>query len=112
MQMSALNFADFKHHLDQSIHMLTSSGEIVTTCCILVKHHVAFPTEIGRIFTPFTPATVDGEDGNDVLYRTYTNKLCDLDPIPTILVKACLESLVGPITNAMSTSLRFGTFPV
>ena len=39
-------------------------------------------------------------------------KLCDLDPIPTRLLKSCIDSLLLPITKLINLSLSSGTFPV
>ena len=39
------------------------------------------------------------------------NKSCDLDPIPTPLVKSCIDILITPITSIVNLSLLEGTFP-
>ena len=39
------------------------------------------------------------------------SKSCDLDPLPTILLKACLEVLIKPITDIINASLCSGLFP-
>ena len=39
------------------------------------------------------------------------SKSCDLDPIPTILLKACLDVLIKPITDIINASLCYGFFP-
>ena len=39
------------------------------------------------------------------------NKSCDLDPLPTTLLKACLDTLIYPITNIVNASLCSGLFP-
>ena len=38
------------------------------------------------------------------------NKSCDLDPIPTTFSKACLDTLLYPITNSVNASLCSGLF--
>ena len=38
------------------------------------------------------------------------SKSCDLDPIPTILLKACLDVLIKPITDIINASLCYGFF--
>ena len=38
-------------------------------------------------------------------------KSCDLDPIPTRLLKSCIDSLLPPITKLINLSLSSGTFP-
>ena len=39
------------------------------------------------------------------------SKSCDLDPLPTILLKACLDVLIIPITDIINASLCCGLFP-
>ena len=39
------------------------------------------------------------------------SKSCDLDPLPTILLKACLDVLLKPITDVINASLCSGLFP-
>ena len=33
---------------------------------------------------------------------SFPNKSCDLDPLPTTLLKACLDTLLYPITNIIN----------
>ena len=40
-----------------------------------------------------------------------SNSSCDLDPIPTKLLKLCLDPLLGPITRIVNMSLGSGVFP-
>ena len=42
---------------------------------------------------------------------SYPNKSCDLDPLPTTLLKACLHTLIKPITDIIDASLCSGLFP-
>ena len=39
-------------------------------------------------------------------------KSCDLDPIPTNILKALLDILIKPITTIITLSLESGTFPL
>ena len=39
------------------------------------------------------------------------SKTCDLDPIPTELLKSCLDVLLVPITQTVNLSLISGVFP-
>ena len=39
------------------------------------------------------------------------SKSCDLDPLPTILLKACLDLLIKPITDIINASLCSDLFP-
>ena len=45
------------------------------------------------------------------ILKLSTTKSCNLDPIPTALVKECADILVTPITNIINYSLREGSFP-
>ena len=51
------------------------------------------------------------EDDILKILKSSTTKSCDLDPIPTALVKECADILVTPITNIINYSLREGSFP-
>ena len=39
------------------------------------------------------------------------SKCCDLDPLPTVLLKACLDVLIKPITDIINASLCSVLFP-
>ena len=45
------------------------------------------------------------------ILKSSTTKSCNLDTIPTALVKECADILVTPITNIINYSLREGSFP-
>ena len=65
------------------------------------------PPQINSPLAAFTPATV-GEVRKIIM--SSPNKSCDLDPLPTTLLKACLHSLINPITNIINASPRSGKF--
>ena len=56
-------------------------------------------------FEPATPADVRN------IIMSSPSKSCDLDPLPTILLKACLDVLIKPITYIINASLCSGLFP-
>src|SRR6218665_2920293 len=60
-------------------------------------------------FNLFEPAT-EAEITN--LIHASQNKQCDLDPIPTSLLKECADLLVPTITKIINLSLSTGTFPI
>src|SRR6218665_1034541 len=60
-------------------------------------------------FNLFEPAT---EAEITTLIHASQNKQCDLDPIPTSLLKECADLLVPTITNIINLSLSTGTFPM
>ena len=45
------------------------------------------------------------------LIKTAPAKSCDLDPIPTQLLKSCIDVLLTPITHLINLSLAEGIFP-
>ena len=66
------------------------------------------PPLINSPLAAFTHATV--EEVRKIIMSS-PNKSCDLDPLHTTLLKACLDSLVNPITNIINTSLCSGMLP-
>ena len=42
---------------------------------------------------------------------SYPNKCCDLNPLPTVLLKACTDSLLGMITSLVNVSVRTRILP-
>ena len=68
---------------------------------------VDFP-QVNSQLVSFEPATVD--EVRKIIMSS-PNKSCALDPFPTILLKACLDTLIGPITNIINASLCSGCFP-
>ena len=40
-----------------------------------------------------------------------SNGTCNIDPIPTTLLKSCIDSLIVPITIIVNKSLKEGVFP-
>ena len=51
------------------------------------------------------------EDDVRVLIANSRSTSCCLDPIPTHLLKSCIESLISVITNVINSSLESGIFP-
>ena len=45
-----------------------------------------------------------------VIIMSSPNKSCELDPLPTILLKSCLDTLLKPITDIINASLCSGLF--
>src|SRR6218665_2377383 len=60
-------------------------------------------------FNLFEPAT---EAEIITLIHASQNKQCDLNPIPTSLLKECADLLVPTITKIINLSLLTGTFPI
>ena len=66
------------------------------------------PPPISSLLSSFTPATA--EEVRQIIMSS-PNKFCDLDPMPTVLLKACIDTLLGTITNIVNMSLRTSIFP-
>ena len=66
------------------------------------------PPEIKCHLTCFEPAT--SEEVRKLILTSPT-KTCALDPIPTSLLKSCVDVLLTPITNIVNLSLKLGSFP-
>jgi len=45
------------------------------------------------------------------LFKRSYNALCAVDPMPTCLVKDCLDVLMNPTTNIANNSLSLGVLP-
>ena len=56
-------------------------------------------------FEPFTETDIRQ------LLKKSSNAFCAVDPMPTWLVKDCLDVLINPITNIVNKSLSLGVFP-
>lgn len=63
---------------------------------------------ISKQLCTFTPVS---EEEVRRIIMTAPSKSCGLDPIPTILLKACIDVLVTPITSIVNLSLSDGIFP-
>ena len=59
-------------------------------------------------FSSFAPVTI--EDVSNLLSQSPDTN-CDLDPIPTSLLKQCSHALLPTITNIINLSLSTGVFP-
>ena len=68
--------------------------------------HADFP-QLNFQLASFAPATTT--EVRKIIMSS-PSKSCDLDPIPTILLKACLEVLIKPITDITNASLCYGFF--
>ena len=51
------------------------------------------------------------EDEIKKLILSSSSKSCDLDPIPTSVLKNCLDIIVTPITDIITISMDLNTFP-
>ena len=68
---------------------------------------VTRPNPTKNTLSSFTP--VSEEDLLKIL-KSSLSKLCDLEPIPTSLVKECADILINPITKIVNYSIKEGSF--
>ena len=61
--------------------------------------------------TPFTNFEPISSEGIKKLVLNAPNKTCDNDPIPTKIVKDCINELLPTISNMVNLSLSSGHFP-
>ena len=61
--------------------------------------------------TPFTNFEPILSEGIKKLVPNAPNKTCDNDPIPTKIVKDCINELLPTISNMVNLSLSSGHFP-
>src|SRR6188768_860423 len=86
--------------------------KITKLCSAFTSSHNVSPHTDPPIIPPrlssFSPASTD-EVKTAILKSS--NASCDLDIIPTFLLKSCLDSLLLPITNIINLALLEGIFP-
>ena len=70
--------------------------------------HKCKKTEIGSKMNVFERAS---EDEIKKLILSSSSKSCDLVPIPTSVLKNCLDLLITPITDIINISMETSTFP-
>ena len=92
----------FSSHFKDKISVIQSSFTGHTPDTI----HADFP-QLKFQLASFEPATTT--EVRKIIMSS-PSKSCDLDRIPTILLKACLDVLIKPITDIINASLCYGVF--
>ena len=69
---------------------------------------ITLKTEIKSQINVFERAS---EDEIKKLIMSSSSKSCDLDPIPTSVLKNCPDKLITPITDIINISMESSTFP-
>ena len=72
-----------------------------------IPSSITRPNSTTNTLSSFTP--VSEEDLLKIL-KSSLSKSCDLDPIPTSLVKECADILITPITKIVNYSVKKGSF--
>jgi hypothetical protein len=89
------------------------SDKIHTLHTSILSNHTSTSPHLPPPFTPpslssFTPVSID--DVSSLLSQCPDTN-CDLDPIPTSLLKQCSHVLLPTITNIINLSISTGVFP-
>ena len=87
----------FSSHFHNKISLIRSAFPYHT----LNRVQVDYP-QIHSLLASFTPAIVDEVS---TIIMSSPNKSCDLDPLPTTLLKACLDTILYPIANIVNASI-------
>ena len=89
--------------------------KIANICTDLIQNHQHLPLYVER---PAPPGTQNLSDFQPVtlpklqnISQSTPNKNCDLDPVPTSLLKQILPSVIALIADIINSSLRVGIFP-
>jgi len=88
----------------------------ITKLCSVLPSPASVPTHVLHPPPPFPPPPLlnlspASQDEVRRVILSSSNSTCPLDPIPTKLIKSCLDSLLAPITTLINLSLSEGTFP-
>ena len=80
---------------------------LISTCIshLMLKDHPLQSHRISAIFQPVTLPKLHK------IIQSTPNKNCDLDPVPTSLLKQILPSIIPLVADIINSSLRVGIFP-
>ena len=95
------SFASF---FSDKIHKLRS---LISSSSDTFSPHIP-PPSVPPDMSTFNPATIDEESS---LLSHSPDTFCDLDPIPTSILKQCKSVLLPTITNIINLSLATSVFP-
>ena len=93
----------FSSHFNDKIILIHSAFPDHTFSTV----NVASP-RVNYLLVSFEPATADEVKK---IIMSSPNKSCELDPLPSVLLKSCLDTLLKPITDIINASLCSGLFP-
>ena len=72
------------------------------------SHDFPEPPHVENIMNQFAPTTTS--EVRTIILKS-TNASCDLDPLPTRLLKQCIDDLIVPITAIINLSMQEGVVP-
>ena len=93
----------FSTHFKDKISLIRSAFPDHTLSTVNVDSPL-----VNTFLVSFEPATADEVKK---IIMSSPNKSCYLDPLPTVLLKSCLDTLLKPITDIINASLCSGLFP-
>ena len=116
------------HYYENMVSTNSATPKQLWECINKISHRRPAPASvIQSTFTGHTPDTVHADSPQlnfqlasfepatttemRKIIMSSPSKSCDLDPVPTILLKACLDVLIKPITDIINASLCYGFFP-
>ena len=89
----------FSSHFNDKIRLIRSAFLDHTLSTV----NVASP-RVNSLLVSFEPATADEVK---TIIMSSPNKSCELDPLPTVLLKSCLDTLLKPITRILAPKKSF-----
>jgi len=82
--------------------LCSSTGDL---CSIAMKADNIFSGEKLQVFHPASDREI-----KELIFNS-PNKSCDFDPLPTWLLKKCIDPLLQPVTAIVNRSLAEGVMP-
>ena len=114
-ELTSVTTPSLPTHTDKELLANAFSDHFTTKVRTIRQHLDLVATEFEEPETSCTSAFEDfsavTEDDVNKIIMKFPAKSCDLDPMPSWLVKDCLCILLQPITQIVNTSLRTGVVP-
>ena len=105
-KVSADKFSD---HFNSKIgNVISNIDDIIREESIVENIDYSTDNHSSPIFNSFKLKTPDEVK---CIINKSPNKSCTLDPLPTHILKQCLDILIHPITKIINSSLQSGLFP-
>ena len=103
---------DFGRFFIQKIDVIRSKLDRIDSSLNHAHHSIGSSIqEYSFAGTPFNNFQPISSEGIKKLVMNAPNKTCDNDPIPTKIVKDCINELLPTISNMVNLSLSSGHFP-
>lgn len=92
---------------DFFINKINNIRDNIPNTDIPITNHLP-STNLDTLLTEFDPVTQKSVAG---IIKSLSNKSCDLDPMPTALIKTAFNALSPTITEIINKSIDMGVFP-